>query len=111
MSERILEIRFDLKVPVQDYSELANQMADLFAEVPGLKWKIWLLDEERGEAGGIYLFEDDDSLRRYLDSSLAAEVKAHPGLKNLEARSFGVMPKPTSVTRGPLRTTTSVGSD
>lgn len=84
-------------------------MADLFAEVPGLKWKIWLLDEERGEAGGIYLFEDDDSLQRYLDSPLAAEVKAHPGLKNLEAKSFGVMSKPTSVTRGPVQTTTSVG--
>ena len=109
MSESILQVNFALNVSAGDYSEAANQMANLFAEVPGLKWKIWLLDEERGEAGGIYFFDDDESLQAYLESPLAAEVKAHPGLKNLEAKRFGVMQGPTSVTRGPVRATTSVG--
>ena len=108
MSECILQLNFDLKVSPNEYSEAANQMADLFAVVPGLKWKIWLLDEERGEAGGIYLFNDETALEQFLASPLAAEVQSHPGLRNLEAKKFGVMNEPTEVTRGPVRTATSV---
>ena len=29
--------------------------------VEGMRWKIWTLDEEAGEAGDIFLFEDEAS--------------------------------------------------
>ena len=39
-------------------------LAEQYAAVPGLRWKIWIINEAEGEAGGIYLFDDEESLMR-----------------------------------------------
>jgi hypothetical protein len=102
MSQKILQLNFRFDVPRADYEGAVTPLANDFAEVPGLLWKIWLMNEAGSEAGGIYLFDDESSLAAYLEGPLATAVKTHPALSNLSAKQFDVMEKLTSITRGPV---------
>lgn len=102
MSAAILQINFHLNVPRAEFEDIAASLAGDFAALPGLRWKIWLMNETESEAGGIYLFEDEASLRAYLEGPLAAAVMAHPALSDLTAKQFGVIENCTAVTRGPV---------
>ena len=46
----------------EEYSDLAHRIA----AIPGLICKVWTENREAGEAGGVYLFEDEASLDAYL---------------------------------------------
>ena len=102
MAERILQINFKLNVPRADYEKAASSLAEHFANVNGLRWKIWLMNEKDSEAGGIYLFDDESSLKAYLSGPLAAQVSSHPAISDMSAKPFEVMPDVTAVTRGPI---------
>ena len=54
----ILQINFNLNVPVAEYQKIADSVAHAFLDVRGLRWKIWLLNPAAQEAGGIYLFDN-----------------------------------------------------
>jgi hypothetical protein len=98
----ILQINFTLNVPASEYGDLARSVAQVFADVPGLHWKIWLLNEATQEAGGIYHFENQASLDAYLNGPLAAQVKALPAIREVSVKQFQVMSEVTAVTRGPV---------
>ncbi|MGB5304493.1 MAG: YdhR family protein [Gemmatimonadota bacterium] len=102
MSARILQINFHLNVPRSEFEEIALSLASEFAALPGLRWKIWLMNEAEREAGGIYLFEDELSLKAYLEGPLAGAVMAHPALSDLTAKQFAVIDECTEITRGPV---------
>lgn len=102
MSEKILQINYRFNVAVDDYVNAVAPMAGDFAAIKGLCWKVWLLNEERKEAGGIMLFEDQESLDAFLNGPLAAKVTGNPALSDFSVRQFGVMKKETGITRGPL---------
>ena len=77
-------------------------MAQTIVDAPGLVWKIWLLNEQDGEAGGIYLFQDEQSLAAYLSSPVIGQIKSLPQLRELSAKRFDTIPELTAVTRGPI---------
>ncbi len=79
-------------------------MAQTFANVPGLSWKIWLLNEAEYEAGGVYLFQDEGALQAFLSSPLAEQVKSLPVITDLSVKQFDIMEGVTAVTRGPVKT-------
>jgi hypothetical protein len=80
MPQKILQINFRFSVTPDEYSSAVMEMADDFAAVDGLKWKVWIMNEKRKEAGGIYLFKDQSSLDALLNGPLAAAVTSHPAL-------------------------------
>lgn len=102
MPARILQITFKLNVPRAEFEDIARSLVSDFAQLPGLTWKIWLMNEEEGEAGGIYLFGDVTSLDAYLEGPLAQAVMAHPALSDLVAKQFDVIEDCTAITRGPV---------
>ena len=102
MAEAILQVNFSLNVDVAEYRRICATIAPAFADLPGLRWKTWLLDEQRNEAGGIYLFESEAALQNFLNSPLAADVKTHPALKNFTAKPFVVMEDVSAVTHAPV---------
>ena len=104
MSTKILQINFRLKVSTAEYQALCQAVAQSFASVPGLRWKIWILNELEKEAGGIYLFESELVLNDFLSGPLAAQVKSHPALSDFSAKVFDVMDEVTAITLGPVRT-------
>lgn len=97
----ILLITFTLDGMTADqYRDLADQIAPAFAEVPGLVAKTWLADDANAVYGGVYTFTDRDALTAYLDSDLLAQAAATPGITGVSSSVFGVLPGPTTVTRG-----------
>ena len=102
MAVKLLQINFKFNVTGAEYEQLADQLAAPFAEVDGLRWKIWILNEAESEAGGIYLFEDEAALSSFLAGPLAAQVSSHPALSEMSVKPFDVMSGPTAAARGPV---------
>ena len=98
----ILQINFHLDMPVAEYQKIVDSVAHAFLDVPGLKWKIWLLNPDAQEAGGIYLFDSQASLEAYRNGPLVARLKELPGVRNISLKQFETMPGATAVTRGPV---------
>jgi len=102
MSKMILQVNFKFNVSRDEYEQAAKSLATAFAEVAGLRWKVWLMNEAESEAGGIYFFDDDSLLKAYLEGPLAAQVKSHPAFSNMSVKQFEVMTDATATTRGPI---------
>ena len=98
----LLQINFKFSVTPDEYKATASTLAEQIANVQGLIWKVWIFNEAANEAGGIYLFDSDASLQKYLDSSLAAGIVGHPALSDFSVKPFSVMEEQTAVTRGPM---------
>lgn len=103
MEARILQINFTLEgVTPAEFAEGCRPFAEPIAAVPGLCWKIWLVNEEERRAGGIYQFDGEQTLRDYLDGPIIAAVRSHPHVRDIQVRQFGVFPDLSAVTRAPL---------
>jgi hypothetical protein len=102
LAHTILQLNFKFNVSAEDYERAVSPLADQFAVVPGLRWKIWIINETESEAGGLYYFDDEASLKGLLDSDLAAGVINHPALSDFSVKTFAVMDEVTAVTRGPV---------
>src|ERR1051326_2238472 len=102
MAEQLLQVNFGLNVTPGEYHTICQSVADAFAQVPGLRWKLWIVNEQRREAGGVYLFEDHRALDAFVASDLAKAVATNPALKNVTMKSSAVMTDVSAVTRAPL---------
>ena len=103
MDTRILQINFTLDgVTPAEFAEGCRPFAEPIAAVPGLRWKIWLVNEEERSAGGIYQFDDERTLRDYLDGPIIAALRSDPTIHDLQVRQSGVAPDLSAVTRAPL---------
>ena len=103
MSIKILQLNFKFNVSRAEYEQAVSSLASEFAAVPGLRWKIWMINEAEQEAGGIYLFDDKASVKAYLEGPLAAQVTSHPALSDFSVKQFDVMEDVTTITRGPVK--------
>jgi hypothetical protein len=103
MSAKILQVNFKFNVPGDAYEQDVSPMADQFATVRGCRRKIWLMNETEREAGGIYQFEDDASLKTFLEGPPVAAVVNHPALSDFSVKQFDVMEAVTKITRGPIQ--------
>jgi hypothetical protein len=102
--KKILQINFKFKAPRSELEKAFLQVAPKFGpggDVKGLLWKIWLMNEAKKSAGGIYLFKDDASVEAYLKGEIVAGLKNNPALSNIEAKVFDILPEHTKITRGP----------
>src|SRR5215813_5960374 len=99
----ILQINFNLNAPVAEYQKLVDSVAHAFLDMPGLQWKIWLLNPAAQEAGGIYLFDSQTSLDAYVNGPLVAKLKELTAVRNISIKQFDVMPEVTALTRGPVQ--------
>ena len=63
---------------------------------------IWIINEAEKSAGGIYLFENDASVKAFHEGETAAAIMKHPALSDIEAKVFDILPEHTKITRGPV---------
>ena len=103
MSRKILQINLRFNVSAEELAKEFEAAAVPIAEVPGLKWKIFGMDEERGEAAGIYLFEDDASLKKYIEGPIIARMKTIEAFSDITMKDFDVVEDATAITRGPVK--------
>jgi hypothetical protein len=102
MANKILQINVQFNVSAAELAKEFETAAVPIAEVPGLKWKIFGMDEERGEAAGIYLFEDDTSRKAYLEGPIIARMKTLEAFSEITMKQFDVVEGATAITRGPV---------
>ncbi len=102
MSTKILQVNFNFSISGADYHAAVTQLAPDIAKVPGLLWKVWLINEADREAGGIYLFADQQSLQAYLDGPIVAGLMSNPVFSNISAKIFDTFADLGGVTRAPL---------
>jgi len=103
MSQKILQI--NLKFNGVSRAELEQAWlpaAQPIADTPGLRWKIWLMNESECAAGGIYLFDDETAVQGFLTGPIVAAMGEDPTISDVSARMFDVMGAHTAVTRGPV---------
>jgi hypothetical protein len=79
-------ITFNLKgIGEEEYLKVAESVAPVFADLPGLVSKHWLADAETNI---------------YTGSEVFAGMASNPHFENVTARDFGVLEGPTGVTGG-----------
>ena len=102
MPNKILQINVKFSVSAEDLTKEFEGAAVPISEVPGLKWKIFGMDEKRGEATGIYLIADDASLKAYIEGPIIARMKTVEAFSDITMKHFDVVEGATAITRGPL---------
>ncbi|AZV93943.1 monooxygenase [Bordetella sp. J329] len=96
-------LQVDFPYPGPWGAAMTAAMTDLAASIatePGLIWKIWTESPDTGEAGGIYLFEDQNSAQAYLDMH-AARLRSF-GIAQVNAKIFAVNPGLSLLDRAPI---------
>jgi len=97
----ILQVDFPYEGPFGE--EMASAMAELaesIAREPGFRWKIWRESRATCEAGGIYLFEDENSARAYLEKH-TARLKEF-GVSEVNGKVFQVNGRLSEIDHGPV---------
>ncbi|HRQ41557.1 MAG TPA: YdhR family protein [Chloroflexota bacterium] len=103
MSQKILQINLKFRgVSRAELEQAWLPAAQLIADTPGLRWKIWLANEAENAAGGIYLFDDETAVQNFLASPMVAAMGEDPTVHDVNVRMFDVMEAHTAVTRGPV---------
>jgi len=103
MSQKILQVNLKFSIPKADLEAAWLPVAQPIADVPGLCWKIWLMNEKEHTAGGIYLFESEAALQAYMAGPIVEAMMASPVLSNIDAKVFDVLTSHSKITRGPLK--------
>lgn len=108
MTPKILVTRFNYSLPHAAFRDLLLSVAGEFAAVPGCRWKIWLIDEQKKEGGAVYLFNSEQSLEKFKQSPLVQSVLSHPALSNFDLRVMDILPEQSAITRAPVMETLTV---
>ena len=82
------------------YEHVCNDLAQTFADVPGLISKHWLANDDTNTFGGVYIFESKAAYEEFTASELFAAVGGNSALANVSSKDFGVIEGPTRITRG-----------
>ena len=109
MPPKLLQVNLTFDTSRMELEAAWLQAARPVAETPGLLWKLWLMNEEEREAGGIYLFESEGAAQAYLGGPIVAALKASPAISNISAKLFDVLEGHTAITRGPVEPAIAAG--
>jgi hypothetical protein len=99
MSTKLLQVNFSFDIPADQLEQHLAPTAEHYANVPGLIWKLWIINEEKGEAGGLYLFKDEAALQAFLESPLAPKLERS---REKSIKQFRVVEDLSKITRGPV---------
>ena len=102
MARTILQINYRFNSSRAEHTALVTPMAEPIAAVPGLLWKVWLLNENEQEAGGMYLFESGEAAQAFVSSPPITSFAAHPSLSSFSVKLFEAVESLSKITRGPL---------
>jgi hypothetical protein len=95
-----IQVQYRVAGETQDYQRLAAAVAPQLAQLPGLRWKLWLLDPPTGDAAGIYLFADAAAAADFLSGPALSGLRQHPAIADVSARSLAVLTDLTLTTFG-----------
>jgi len=95
----ILETRFKTSKSRKEYEE--SQKPHKYAEMPGLKWKIYAFNDEKSMATGIYLFDDVQAMNYHM-SYLRERADKSDHVSDLEMIVWDVQEALSKITGAPI---------
>jgi Putative mono-oxygenase ydhR len=98
----VLHLRFKLQVPPEVLLAECGEAATVIASVEGLIWKIWVLQQEEYEVGGMYLFANRETAEAYLNHPVIQAVRSNPAVVSTQAELWDVESSLSALTRAPL---------
>jgi hypothetical protein len=98
----ILHLLFKLRVSPTGFLAHSREAATIIASVKGLIWKMWILQEEEFEMGGIYLFADHETAEAYLNHPVIKAVRSNSAVVSAESQVWDVESSLSAITRAPL---------
>lgn len=102
MTKKVFTTKFNYNITTEKLKEIMPAVAPKFSDIPGCNWKIWLINEDLKEAGGVYLFESAEELETFQNSNLFATVAKSPAFSNLQTNTFDVAEAASRITDAPL---------
>ena len=99
----VLHMRLKLRVPTDVFLANSQEAATVIASVEGLIWKIWILQQEELEMGGMYLFANRETAEAYLNGPVVQAVRSNPAVVSTKSRLWDVESSLSAITRAPLR--------
>jgi hypothetical protein len=102
MNTRILQVNYRCSLSRREFEETIGASASDLSNFPGLQWKIWVVNEELGQYGGIHLFDDRSAVDAYLRQVIEG-LKGHPAMSDVTTKIFEVMETPSLATRAPVK--------
>ena len=84
------------------YRNLCDELADVFARMPGLVSNVRLADEAANTYGGVYTWVDRSAMEAYVRSDIYASFLANQSFADVASVDFDVLEGPSSVTRAPI---------
>ena len=99
----VLYLRFKLRVPPDVLLAHSREAATIIASVEGLIWKIWVLQEEESEMGGMYLFANREAAEAYLKHPVIQAVCSNPAVVSQQSQLWDVESSLSALTRAPLQ--------
>ena len=98
----VLHLRFKLRVPPGILLAQSREAATIIASAEGLIWKIWVLQAEEFEIGGIYLFANRETAEAYLNHPVVQAVCSNPAVVSTQSQLWEVESSLSALTRAPL---------
>jgi putative monooxygenase ydhR len=98
----VLHLRFKLQVPPEVLLAECGEAATVIASVEGLIWKIWVLQQEKYEMGGMYLFANRETAEAYLNHPVVQAARSNPAVVSTQAELWDVESSLSALTRAPL---------
>jgi len=98
----VLHLRFKVRPEPHVFLAQSREAATIIASVDGLIWKIWILQREESEVGGIYLFANRESAKAYLNSPVIQSVRSNPAVVSSQAQLWDIDSWISALTRAPL---------
>jgi Putative mono-oxygenase ydhR len=98
----VLHLRFKLRVPPEVLLAECGEAATVIASAEGLIWKIWVLQQEEYEMGGMYLFANRETAEAYLNHPVVQAVRSNPAVVSTQAELWDVESSLSALTRAPL---------
>ena len=98
----VLHLRFKLRVPPAVLLAECGEAATVIASVEGLIWKIWVLQKDEFEIGGIYLFSNREAAEAYLNHPVVQAVCSNSAVVSTQSQLWDVESSLSALTRAPL---------
>ena len=99
MNHCCVQVELKLNVSAGEWRDACQGAVPVMLAIPGLKWKVWFLDEESAAAGGIYLFQDRASAEAYASGPVIEALRGSKAVRELRVRLLPVMDELSRQTR------------
>lgn len=98
---KLLQVDFPFDGPFgKEMTVALNELAQSIVEEPGFIWKIWTENESLKEAGGIYIFNNEETASAYLEKH-SARLK-DLGVSAVRGRIYDINVDLSKITKAPV---------